>query len=101
MICSNKSSLDITVYVRNNLNNSIEYLIEEEGINCLSNQTYTCEEVEEVDHRCVYHMWQFWTFIVLMSIGTIAFNVVNSVSDAICFDVIGTLQIKNFKHKLF
>lgn len=31
----------------------------------------------------------FWSFLILMSIGTIGFNVTNSISDAICFDVIG------------
>uniref|UniRef100_A0A6B2EDF9 Putative transporter n=1 Tax=Phlebotomus kandelakii TaxID=1109342 RepID=A0A6B2EDF9_9DIPT len=34
----------------------------------------------------------FWTFVVLMCIGTIAFNVINSLSDAVCFDVLGESQ---------
>lgn len=31
----------------------------------------------------------FWMFVLLMSLGTINFNVGNCVSDAICFDVLG------------
>lgn len=38
---------------------------------------------------CLYGTTQFWIFVLLMSLGTIAFNVANSVSDAICFDVLG------------
>ncbi|GAB0096722.1 major facilitator superfamily domain-containing protein 6 [Sergentomyia squamirostris] len=34
----------------------------------------------------------FWTFVVLMCVGTIAFNVINSLSDAVCFDVLGESQ---------
>lgn len=33
----------------------------------------------------------FWTFVCLMCLGTIGFNVGNSVSDATCFDVLGGL----------
>ncbi|XP_018328123.1 uncharacterized protein LOC108738985 isoform X2 [Agrilus planipennis] len=31
----------------------------------------------------------FWYFVLLMSAGTILFNVVNSISDAVCFDMVG------------
>lgn len=34
----------------------------------------------------------FWVFVVLMCLGTIGFNVTNSISDAICFDVLGDAQ---------
>lgn len=36
-----------------------------------------------------YNSSTFWMFVVLMSLGTINFNVGNCVSDAICFDVLG------------
>lgn len=32
----------------------------------------------------------FWLFVILMSLGTIAFNVANCISDAICFDILGS-----------
>ncbi|XP_044257866.1 major facilitator superfamily domain-containing protein 6-A [Tribolium madens] len=43
----------------------------------------------EIYAGCLYKSISFWSFVILMSIGTIGFNVVNSISDAICFDVIG------------
>lgn len=33
--------------------------------------------------------WVFWTFVILTYLGTIGFNVGNSISDAVCFDVLG------------
>ncbi|XP_055715743.1 major facilitator superfamily domain-containing protein 6 isoform X2 [Phlebotomus papatasi] len=34
----------------------------------------------------------FWAFVLLMCLGTIAFNVINSLSDAVCFDVLEESQ---------
>ncbi|KAK3919490.1 Major facilitator superfamily domain-containing protein 6 [Frankliniella fusca] len=31
----------------------------------------------------------FWSFVILMALGSIGYNVANSISDAICFDVLG------------
>lgn len=31
----------------------------------------------------------FWTFVILMCLGTIGFNVANCISDAVCFDMLG------------
>lgn len=39
-----------------------------------------------------YETSTFWVFVLLMSLGTINFNVGNCVSDAICFDVLGENQ---------
>ncbi|XP_078033340.1 major facilitator superfamily domain-containing protein 6 isoform X2 [Augochlora pura] len=41
------------------------------------------------DKHCLYTSITFWGFIILMSLGNIGFNVCNSISDAICFDVLG------------
>lgn len=38
---------------------------------------------------CYYSTLTFWLFTILMCLGTIGFNVTNSVSDAICFDMLG------------
>lgn len=38
---------------------------------------------------CYYGTLTFWLFTILMCLGTIGFNVTNSVSDAICFDMLG------------
>lgn len=48
-----------------------------------------CEQDTETVTGCLYRTPSFWAFVILMSIGTICFNVTNSISDAICFDVIG------------
>lgn len=38
---------------------------------------------------CVYHTFIFYGFVTLMSLAMIAYNVGNSISDAICFDMLG------------
>ncbi|RZC41121.1 MFS 1 domain containing protein, partial [Asbolus verrucosus] len=48
-----------------------------------------CEEDLETDNNCIYKSLGFWCFVIFMCVGTIGFNVVNSITDAICFDVIG------------
>lgn len=45
-----------------------------------------------ISENHVYQSTTFWMFVVLMSLGTINFNVGNCVSDAICFDVLGENQ---------
>uniref|UniRef100_A0A1B6E218 Major facilitator superfamily associated domain-containing protein n=1 Tax=Clastoptera arizonana TaxID=38151 RepID=A0A1B6E218_9HEMI len=37
----------------------------------------------------LYYSGTFWTFTLFMSLGSIGYNVANSVSDAICFDMLG------------
>lgn len=48
----------------------------------------------EIQTSCLLSNYAFWVFVVLFSIGGIAFNVTNSLSDAICFDVLGKNFIK-------
>ncbi|CAH2227085.1 jg17707, partial [Pararge aegeria aegeria] len=36
-----------------------------------------------------YTTFTFWAFVVLMCVGTVAFNVANCIGDAVCFDVLG------------
>lgn len=38
---------------------------------------------------CFYKSFTFWAFVFLTYVGTIGFNVGNSISDAVCFDVLG------------
>lgn len=51
------------------------------------NCNVTCDDFE--DNHCLYASITFWGFVLLMSLGNIGFNVSNSISDAICFDVLG------------
>ncbi|XP_011312345.1 major facilitator superfamily domain-containing protein 6 [Fopius arisanus] len=43
----------------------------------------------EIDSSCLLRSSSFWIFVLLFSLGSIGFNVTNSISDAICFDVLG------------
>ncbi|XP_054258937.1 major facilitator superfamily domain-containing protein 6 isoform X2 [Macrosteles quadrilineatus] len=36
-----------------------------------------------------YQSYPFWLFVILLSAGSVGYNVANSVSDAICFDLLG------------
>ncbi|RZF43942.1 hypothetical protein LSTR_LSTR006750 [Laodelphax striatellus] len=38
----------------------------------------------------------FWLYVVFMSLGSIGFNVINSISDTVCFDVLGEGQEKKY-----
>ncbi|XP_069964549.1 major facilitator superfamily domain-containing protein 6 [Bactrocera oleae] len=49
----------------------------------------TCHFASELQTDCIYRNATFWLFVVFMCLGTIGFNVVNSISDAICFDMLG------------
>ncbi|XP_076677986.1 major facilitator superfamily domain-containing protein 6 [Andrena cerasifolii] len=56
---------------------------------CSGNSTCNigCDDFE--DKHCLYASSTFWGFIFLMALGNIGFNVSNSISDAICFDILG------------
>ncbi|CAH0730557.1 unnamed protein product, partial [Brenthis ino] len=42
-----------------------------------------------IDSASFYTTVTFWAFVVLMCVGTVAFNVANCIGDAVCFDVLG------------
>lgn len=48
-----------------------------------------CAPTIGVENDCLYGTSTFWSFILLMCMGTIGFNVANSVSDATCFEMLG------------
>lgn len=62
-----------------------------------------CRTSEDAEaSSCFYTTWVFWSFLILTYIGTICFNVGNSISDAICFDVLGEeKQMKYGKQRLY
>ncbi|RVE46368.1 hypothetical protein evm_008991 [Chilo suppressalis] len=45
-------------------------------------------ELEKEDPS-FYMTTTFWAFVILMCLGTVAFNVANCIGDAVCFDVLG------------
>lgn len=48
---------------------------------------------ETVDGGSFYTSVTFWAFVVLMCVGTVAFNVANCIGDAVCFDVLGEYSV--------
>ncbi|KAG5680181.1 hypothetical protein PVAND_009706 [Polypedilum vanderplanki] len=56
----------------------------------LINKILKCRTTEDIEApSCFYKTATFWIFIFLTYMGTIGFNVGNSISDAICFDLLG------------
>ncbi|XP_062128613.1 major facilitator superfamily domain-containing protein 6-A [Drosophila sulfurigaster albostrigata] len=57
-----------------------------------SNSSATCH-LQHIG-SCVYGSGKFWLFVCMLFIGTIGFNVTNSISDACCFDLLGEEESK-------
>lgn len=97
-----------------NFSTAIQFQVPNEEINfssnstCLidKNNTLYCSESNNCDiicdnienNYCLYTSTTFWSFVILMSLGNIGFNVCNSMSDAICFDILGIMQ---FSYSLY
>jgi hypothetical protein len=80
-----------------NISNQIEVDLDKESLS--SKHIYS--KVTKVTHRTVeeksdesnfYMKSTFWIFVVLMCVGTVAFNVANCIGDAVCFDVLGKFK---------
>lgn len=67
------------------------------------NSILDCRTTEDVEApACFYKSITFWSFLILTYLGTIGFNVGNSISDAICFDVLGEQrQMKYGKQRIY
>ncbi|XP_061726146.1 major facilitator superfamily domain-containing protein 6 isoform X2 [Cydia pomonella] len=59
-------------------------------LNVTSNRTNLENSVSMDATDNLYMTSVFWAFVVLMCVGTVAFNVANCIGDAVCFDVLGT-----------
>lgn len=46
-----------------------------------------------VDDNELYISAKFWLFVMFALCGTVFFNIVSSISDAICFDVLGKFDL--------
>jgi MFS family permease len=66
--------------------------LQSEDLNCY----LTCTEQPEPN---LYKTLTFWAFIIFISVATIGFNVVNSISDAVCFDVVGMAIANKILHR--
>lgn len=74
--------------VRTNFHEN-EFCVANLSFTCNSTCSFKCDEDIDTNTACLYRSFTFWSFIILMSLGTVGFNVLNSISDAICCDVIG------------
>lgn len=73
--------------------NQSNYLVcDDKNLSKYNNTSCKINDVHstENDHN-LYQSYQFWIYILLMSIGSVSFNVTNSISDAICFDILGMI----------
>lgn len=60
------------------------------ALNMTKNLHLLCNiNCEHFTTDCLYASSTFWGFVLLLSIGNIGFNVANSISDSICFDILG------------
>lgn len=84
---TNVASVNVTPCVLGNIS-SLICSFDDNNSHC----KFSCVLHEtEREKDCLYGTPAFWGFVLLMSLGTIGFNVANSISDAICFDVLGEL----------
>lgn len=56
--------------------------------NLQPNCKVACERTEE-ENACLYKSPIFWCFIILISVSELTYEVVNTLSDAMCFEVLG------------
>ncbi|KAH8291532.1 hypothetical protein KR054_012569 [Drosophila jambulina] len=82
---------------RLNLSENLHHLNESYHI-CLTSAAETSParlnascELQHVG-SCIYGAGKFWLFVSLLFVGTIGFNVINSISDACCFDLLGDAE---------
>ncbi|EDW72578.1 uncharacterized protein Dwil_GK20981 [Drosophila willistoni] len=80
------ASLNLSQNLQHN-NASYHICLTKNVTNDWSNDSATCQ-LEHIS-SCVYGNSKFWLFVCLLFIGTIGFNVTNSISDACCFDLLG------------
>ncbi|XP_068145554.1 major facilitator superfamily domain-containing protein 6 [Drosophila tropicalis] len=80
------ASLNLSQNLQHN-NASYHMCFTKNTTNDWSNDSAICQM--EYISSCVYGNSKFWLFVCLLFIGTIGFNVTNSISDACCFDLLG------------
>lgn len=93
---TNTTSENVTLCILRNISSFICDLNNENSsqceLSCVLHET-------EMEKDCLYGTPAFWGFVLLMSLGTIGFNVANSISDAICFDVLGSGGQMKYGHQ--
>lgn len=93
--CLNKIQNNVTVIAYPDVAYKNEICVRDIAkMQCERNEcNVSCQTNSEMDVDCTMKTLSFWFYVFLMSAGTIGFNVVNSISDAICFDVLGKINV--------
>lgn len=90
--CSSTSDL-FEGYLFRGFDNEINVCLRNDSISLELNETFVCENDIALVPDCLYKTGTFLSFVILMCIGTIGFNVTNCISDAICFDMLGKILL--------
>ncbi|CAB3232027.1 unnamed protein product [Arctia plantaginis] len=92
VICAPKDGCNLMCF-ENDYDNISKRSVEVSNDVANLNKTNASSLESTVETRDSFYMTAtFWAFVVLMCVGTVAFNVANCISDAICFDVLGADQ---------
>ncbi|XP_002138602.2 major facilitator superfamily domain-containing protein 6 [Drosophila pseudoobscura] len=67
--------------------NESHHMCSLDSVSQISGTTVYCEL--QHTYSCIFGNGKFWLYVLLLFIGTIGFNVTNSISDACCFDLLG------------
>ncbi|KAL7300046.1 hypothetical protein TKK_0007056 [Trichogramma kaykai] len=94
--CSQAGLFNASMYfsatVEANISHTTSCFVDQDypGVRCWANDSCSirCDD-SAYESECVYSSPTFLGFVVLMSFGLIGYNVCNSISDAVCFDVLG------------
>lgn len=83
------------------ININFDLCLRDERASLIGNNTcdISCRLDEEKQPDCVVGTATFWSYVLLMCLGTIGYNVANCVSDATCFDMLGELKNDNVTEK--
>jgi MFS_1 like family len=102
VICENPTNVDN--FQLTHVNNENLVCHNEQNITKLIiDNEIECKTIEDINAPpCFYKSWTFWLYVFFSYFGTIGYNVGNSISDAICFDVLGTdRQMKYGKQRIY
>lgn len=92
VICLPKSDCNLLCYendlVHNRRRRDINGTVNDNSVDFGQKGSVPSSTVEAIEDN-FYMTVTFWAFVVLMCLGTVAFNVANCIGDAVCFDVLG------------
>lgn len=100
---SNGDKLNVTLSV---INYQGTFILPEENINCVLNQTFHCEIVCSWDEKCCqkereYKTIQFWLFFLSNVFAGVGRRTLHSLSDSLCYDMLEGKTVNYGKQRLW